>query len=69
MSERSSFIADRYWVLGGRWADDARHLPWPRVYGPYHDYQAARASAEQLNGTNAASTRYLVVADVPEGRE
>ena len=67
MSGTSSLMADRYWVLGGRWADDTQRLPWPRVYGPFRDYQAARASAEQLNGTSGAPVRYLVVADVAEG--
>lgn len=56
-----------FWVLGGRWADDARHLPWPRVYGPFPDYQAARASAEDLNAAEDPRVRYLVVADAAEG--
>jgi hypothetical protein len=67
MSGRPELIADRYWVLGGRWADDAKHLPWPRIYGPYRDYQAARASAEELSEADDPRVRYLVVADVPEG--
>jgi hypothetical protein len=58
--------AYRYWVLGGRWVEDARHLPWPRVYGPYRDYQAARATAEELNDGRDPRVRYLIVADVPE---
>lgn len=59
--------AERFWVLGGRWTDGARHLVWPRVCGPYGDYQAARASAEALNAIEEPDCRYLVVADVPEG--
>jgi hypothetical protein len=57
--------AERYWVIGGRWVDEARHLPWPRVLGPYGDYRAARASAEDLNASGEPHVRYLVVADAP----
>ena len=56
--------AGRYWVLGGRWVENARHLPWPRVFGPYGDYQVARAIAQGLNSEQAKAERYLVVADV-----
>lgn len=31
MSRRSYIVADRYWGLGGRWVDDAKHLSWPRL--------------------------------------
>lgn len=61
-----SSVGGRFWVLGGRWVDDATHLPWPRVYGPFRDYEAARASADDLNVQGGASIRFLVVADVPE---
>ncbi|QUD90610.1 hypothetical protein [Phenylobacterium montanum] len=67
MSARLPVTADRYWVLGGRWVDNARHLPRPRVFGPYRDYEAARASAEELNQADDSRARYHVVADVPEG--
>lgn len=67
MSGTPHVLADRFWVLGGRWVDDAAHLPWPRVFGPYGDYQTARASAEELNDPSDPRVRYLVVADVPEG--
>lgn len=55
-----------FWVIGGRWVDDQRRLPWPRVIGPYTDYQAARQSAESLNAAAAADVRYRVAADLPE---
>lgn len=56
---------DRFWVLGGRWTADARHLPRPRVFGPYRDYLAALDSAEGLNALGGANELYLVVGDVP----
>ncbi|ENZ80978.1 MULTISPECIES: hypothetical protein [Caulobacter] len=65
MDRMTSNFAERYWVIGGRWVDDARHLPWPRVLGPYGDYQAAQASAEDLNASGEPQVRYLVVADAP----
>lgn len=58
--------AGRYWVLGGRWVDNARHLSWPRVYGPFADYAAARDNAASLNASPDAAVRYIVVADLPE---
>ena len=67
MSGQPSRGGRRYWVLGGRWVDDATHLPWPRVYGPFQDYQAARTNADDLNGRGDEGLRFLVVADVPEG--
>jgi hypothetical protein len=68
MRAQAQPIGDRYWVLGGRWVDGANHLPWPRVYGPYRDQQAARASADELNHVDDPRVRYIVVADVPDGR-
>lgn len=64
MDHQGAKQTDRYWVIGGQWVDDAKHLVWPRVLGPYNEYQAARASAETLNLTHEPSVRYLVVADV-----
>lgn len=66
MTGRTSADADRYWVLGGRWVDELQHLPWPRVYGPFESYQAAQASAADLNAAGDPRIRYLIVADVPE---
>lgn len=57
----------RYWVLGGRWQDDGRALPWPRVFGPFANLEAARASAETLNSVAAdGQLRFMVVADIAE---
>jgi len=56
----------RYWVLGGRWADEGR-LPWPRAIGPFPDLEAARETADTLNALGEADARYVIVADVPEG--
>ena len=54
----------RYWVLGGKWVDGQRHLPWPRVYGPFDDYEAARSNAQELNRPGDPAVRYMVVADL-----
>ncbi|MBS0410336.1 MAG: hypothetical protein JSR86_10520 [Proteobacteria bacterium] len=66
MSKQTQASEDRFWILGGRWVDNARHLTWPRVYGPFADYATARASAEDLNDNGTTGARYLVVADVPD---
>lgn len=55
----------RFWVIGGRWVDGERHLPWPRVVGPFGDYQAAQRSAKGLNVSAGPNVRYRVAADVP----
>lgn len=57
----------RYWVLGGRWTDEGRHLPWPRVLGPFASAESARESARQLNALGEPQARYVVVTDLPEG--
>lgn len=58
---------ERYWVLGGHWQDDRRALPWPRVFGPFADLEAARASAKTLNRIGAEGHLWFtVVADVAE---
>lgn len=64
MEHQGAKLADRYWVIGGRWVNDAKHLVWPRVLGPYDEYQSAHASAETLNLAHEPSVRYVVVADV-----
>ncbi|HWA59835.1 MAG TPA: hypothetical protein VG939_00595 [Caulobacteraceae bacterium] len=63
---RSPTFTARYWVLGGRWADGARHLPWPRVYGPFDDLSAAQACADAMNAPGGRRVRYHVVADVAD---
>jgi hypothetical protein len=67
MNARASIPSHRFWVLGGRWVDDAAHLPWPRVYGPFGDYGTAQATARSLNDVCGPHERYGVVADVTEG--
>lgn len=64
MERQNDRPAGRYWVLGGRWVDNAKHIAWPRVFGPYTEYQAACASAETLSAGHEPNVRYLVVADV-----
>jgi hypothetical protein len=56
----------RFWVLGGRWAEESTRFTWPRVFGPYADYRAARSSALELSRIGGTAVRYLVVEDVPD---
>lgn len=57
-------LCGRYWVLGGRWVEAGRQLPWPKVFGPFRDADAARAGARDLNALGGPDDLWLVVADV-----
>jgi hypothetical protein len=54
----------RFWIIGGRWVEGGRQLPWPRVLGPFPDLGAARSHARRLEAADAPDARYLVVAAV-----
>jgi hypothetical protein len=56
--------APRFWIVGGRYVDDGRHLPWPRVYGPFPDRAAAQAALAGLDAEADPAVRYDLLCDV-----
>jgi hypothetical protein len=58
----------RFWVVGGRYVENGRHLPWPQVYGPCDQRAEAEALLRRLREGAEASVRYDLLCELPDAR-